>query len=305
MSNVYDTITTNIINAIEQGAGEFRMPWHRASTANGIPCNAVTGTEYKGSNILTLWATAGAKGYGSNRWATFKQWQSVGAQVRKGEKSATGIYFNMLERENEDTGEAKGKSKAIPFARPFHLFNAAQVDGYNSESVAPRQDLTETIRNADDVIAATRARITHEGSRAFYRPSTDEIYMPPRDAFIGTETSTATEAYYSTTLHELAHWTGHGSRLARDFTRSKRFGDEAYAGEELVAELGAAFLCARLGITNEPRADHAQYLAHWLKVLKGDSRAIVRAASDAQKAADFILATHKTDNEVEPLSVAA
>ena len=301
--NVYDTITTNIITAIEQGAGEFRMPWHRASTANGIPCNAVTGTEYKGSNILTLWATANARGFDSNKWATFKQWQSVGAQVRKGERSATGIYFNMLERESEDAGE--GKSKAIPFARPFHLFNAAQVDGYSTESAAPRQDLTETIRNADDVIAATRARITHEGSRAFYRLSTDEIYMPPRDAFIGTETSTATEAYYATTLHELTHWTGHGSRLARDFTRSKRFGDQAYAGEELVAELGAAFLCARLGITNEPRADHAQYLAHWLKVLKGDSRAIVRAASDAQKAADFILATHKTGNEVEPLSVAA
>jgi len=299
--NVYETITANIITAIEQGAGEFRMPWHRASTADGIPCNAVTGAQYQGSNILTLWVTAQAKNFNSNKWATFKQWQSIGAQVRKGEKSATGIYFNMFERENEETGE----SKAIPFARPFHLFNAAQVDGYDSGPVAPRQDLTETIRNADDVIAATSAKITHSGNRAFYRPSTDEIYMPPRNVFIGTDSSTATEAYYSTTLHELTHWTGHTSRLARDFTRSKRFGDEAYAGEELVAELGAAFLCATLGITNEPRADHAQYLAHWLKVLKADSRAIVRAASDAQKAVNFILATHKANNTSEPLSAAA
>lgn len=298
--NVYETITANIINAIEQGAGEFRMPWHRASTASGVPCNAVTGAQYKGSNVLILWVTARAKGYDSDKWATFKQWQSIGAQVRKGEKSATGIYFNMMEREDE-TGEAK----AIPFARPFHLFNAAQVDGYTSEQAAPRQDLTETIRNADEVIAATGAKITHSGDRAFYRPSTDEIYMPPRDAFIGTATSTATEAYYSTALHELAHWTGHQSRLARDFTRSKRFGDQAYAGEELVAELGAAFLCAQLGITNEPRADHAQYLAHWLKVLKADSRAIVRAASDAQKAADFILASHKASDTNKPLSIAA
>lgn len=298
--NVYETITANIINAIEQGAGEFRMPWHRASTASGVPCNAVTGVQYKGSNVLILWATAGAKGFDSNKWATFKQWQSIGAQVRKGEKSATGIYFNMMEREDE-TGEAK----AIPFARPFHLFNAAQVDGYTSEQAAPRQDLTETIRSADEVIAATGAKITHSGDRAFYRPSTDEVYMPPRNAFIGTATSTATEAYYSTALHELAHWTGHQSRLARDFTRSKRFGDQAYAGEELVAELGAAFLCAQLGITNEPRADHAQYLAHWLKVLKADSRAIVRAASDAQKAADFILASHKASDTNEPLSIAA
>lgn len=299
--NVYETITANIITAIEQGAGEFRMPWHRASTADGIPCNAVTGAQYQGSNILTLWVTAKAKNFDSNKWATFKQWQSIGAQVRKGEKSAIGIYFNMFERENEETGE----SKAIPFARPFHLFNAAQVDGYDSGPVAPRQDLTETIRSADDVIAATGAKITHSGSRAFYRPSTDEIYMPPRNVFIGTDSSTATETYYSTTLHELTHWTGHTSRLARDFTRSKRFGDEAYAGEELVAELGAAFLCAKLGITNEPRADHAQYLAHWLKVLKADSRAIVRAASDAQKAVNFILATHKASNTSEPLSAAA
>lgn len=299
MSNVYETVTANIINAIEQGAGEFRMPWHRASTADGIPCNASTGALYKGSNILTLWAASIGKGYNSNKWATFKQWQSIGAQVRKGEKATTGIYFNMFERENEETGE----SKAIPFARPFFLFNAEQVDGYTVPDTAPRQDLTETIRNADDVIAATKAKITHGGNRAFYRPSTDEIYLPPRDAFIGTETSTATETYYSTTLHELAHWTGHTSRLARDFTRSKRFGDKAYAGEELVAELGAAFLCAQLGITNAPRVDHAQYIAHWLEVLKADNRAIVRAASDAQKAADFILSTHKAN--AEPLPVAA
>lgn len=297
--NVYETITANIITAIEQGAGEFRMPWHRASTADGMPCNAVTGAQYQGSNILTLWVTAQAKKFDSNKWATFKQWQSIGAQVRKGEKSAIGIYFNMFERENEETGE----SKAIPFARPFHLFNAAQVDGYTAPNTTPRQDLTQTIQNADEVIAATGAKITHSGNSAFYRPSTDEIYMPPRDAFIGTKTSTATETYYSTTLHELTHWTGHTSRLARDFTRSKRFGDQAYAGEELVAELGAAFLCAQLGITNEPRADHAQYLAHWLKVLKADSRAIVRAASDAQKAANFILAPNKA--KAEPLAVAA
>lgn len=302
MSNVYETVTANIVAAIEAGAGEFRMPWHRASTAEGMPINALTGTEYRGSNIVTLWATAMGKGYGSNRWATLKQWNSLGARVRKGEKSATGIYFNITERENAETGEAEKSA----FARAFWLFNAEQVDGYEMPATAPRVDLTERIRNADDAIAATGARITHSGGRAFYRPSTDEIYLPPRDAFTGTETSTATEAYYSTALHELAHWSGHDSRLARDFSKSKRFGDHAYAGEELIAELGAAFLCARLGITNEPRADHAQYLAHWLQVLKGDSRAIVRAASDAQKAADFILGTHAAQTgNAEPLAVAA
>lgn len=300
--NVYETVTANIVAAIEAGAGEFKMPWHRASTAEGLPCNAATGTEYRGSNVLTLWAAAMGKGYGSNRWATFKQWAALGAQVRKGEKATVGIYYSVTEKENAETGET---SKAA-FARAFWLFNAEQVDGYTLPSAAPRVDLTERIQNADDTISATGAKITHSGSRAFYRPSTDEIYLPPRDAFIGTKTSTATEAYYSTALHELAHWTGHDSRLARDFSRSKRFGDQAYAGEELIAELGAAFLCTRLGIANTPRIDHAQYVAHWLEVMKGDSRAVIRAASDAQKAADFILGTHATQkSSAEPLAVAA
>lgn len=294
---IYDTITDSIVAAIEQGAGEFRMPWHRASTEAGTPHNALTGTNYRGSNVLTLWAAAMGKGYESTRWATYKQWAAMGAQVRKGEKATAGIYYSVTAREDAETGE----TKTARLGRAFFLFNAAQVDGYSTPDAAPRVDFTDRIRRADDAISATGAKITHSGSRAFYRSATDEIYLPPRDAFIGTETSTATEAYYSTALHELSHWTGHASRLARDFTRCKRFGDEAYAGEELIAELGAAFLCAQLGITNSPRADHAQYLAHWLKVLKNDSRAIVRAASDAQKAADYIFNAQKAD----PLSIAA
>ena len=294
-TNVYDTVTANIIAAIEAGAGQFKMPWHRASTSNDLPTNAATGASYSGSNILTLWVAGMAKGYTSNRWATYKQWAALGAQVRKGEKSTTGIYFTMLEREQAgatvpETGKA-GKAKLVPFARAFYLFNAEQVDGYTDSTTvtATLTDNTQPMLAADAAVAATGARITHSGSRAFYRPSTDEIYVPERAAFTGTATSTATESYYSTVLHELAHWTGHSSRLDRNFTRSTRFGDEAYAGEELVAELAAAFLCARLGITNAPRLDHAQYLQAWLKVLKADSRAIVRASSDAQKAADFIL----------------
>jgi antirestriction protein ArdC len=283
--NVYETVTANIIAAIENGAGEFRMPWHRATTADGMPSNAATGAEYRGSNVLTLWATAMGKGYASNKWATYKQWAAIGGQVRKGEKSAIGIYYNTLER-TDDSGDVS----KIPFARPFFVFNAEQVDGYSDATEPVTADQTAVIAAADSAIAATGAKITHSGSRAFYRPSTDDVYMPPREAFTGTDTSNATESYYSTLLHELAHWTGHDSRLSRDFSRSKRFGDESYAGEELIAELGAAFLCARLGITNTPRVDHAQYIASWLKVLKADNRAVIRAASDAQKAADYILA---------------
>lgn len=299
-TNVYETVTTNIVAAIESGAGEFQMPWHRASTSNDLPTNAATGASYSGSNILSLWVAGMAKGYASNRWATYKQWAELGAQVRKGEKSATGIYFTMLEREQAgaDTGK-DGKTKMVPFARAFHLFNAEQVDGYIDSTLtpAPSADQTRPMMSVDAAVAATGARITHAGSRAFYRPSTDEIYMPERAAFTGTDTSTATESYYSTLLHELTHWTGHDARLARNFAKSNRFGDEAYAGEELVAELGAAFLCARLGITNTPRADHARYLASWLKVLKGDAKAIVRAASDAQKAADYIMSAANVAEE--------
>lgn len=297
-NSVYETVTANIVAAIESGAGEFQMPWHRATTADGLPVNALTGAEYRGSNILSLWVAGMAKGYASNRWATYKQWAQLGAQVRKGEKSATGIFFQMIERKGATQPDTDKASKAgmVPFARAFHLFNAEQVDGYTVDA-SPRADITETLAGVDAAIAQTGARITHAGSRAFYRPSTDEIYMPERAAFTGTDTSTATESYYSTLLHELTHWTGHDARLARNFAKSNRFADEAYAGEELVAELGAAFLCARLGITNTPRADHARYLASWLKVLKGDAKAIVRAASDAQKAADYIMSAANVAEE--------
>jgi antirestriction protein ArdC len=298
--NVYETVTANIINAIEQGAGEFRMPWHRASTANDIPCNAITGAKYRGSNILTLWVAGMQHGYASNRWATYKQWAANGAQVRKGEKATAGIFYTITEHE-----DATGKTKATPFARAFYLFNAEQVDGETGEASAPREDLTQRIARADEVITATGAKITHAGSRAFYRHSTDEIYLPERAAFIGTETSSPTEAYYSTALHELTHWTGHESRLARGFAKFKKFGDEAYAVEELAAEMGAAFLCAQLGITNDPRPDHAQYLASWLRVLKSDSKAIIRAASEAQKACDYIMQASETGETRATLAVAA
>ena len=290
--NIYETVTENIINAIEQGAGEFRMPWHRASTANDLPSNASTGVNYRGSNILTLWAAGMGRGFVSNKWATYKQWAALGAQVQKGEKGTAAIFYSMTEFEDSKTGE----TKTAPFARAFYVFNADQVSGYTAEQTEPLLDKTQRIARADEVIAATGAQIEHGGSRAYYRPSTDTIQMPERAAFIGTDTSDPTECYYSTLVHELTHWTGHVSRLDRGFSNARRFGDEAYAAEELVAEMGAAFLCAQLGITNEPRPDHAKYLTSWLKVLKADSRAIVRAASDAQKAADFVLAKHKADD---------
>jgi len=287
-NTIYQTITDNILRQIEAGAGDFKMPWHRG-TATGLPVNAATGNEYNGSNVMVLWCAAMAKGYASNTWATYKQWQSLGAQVRKGEKSTTGIYFSTFEKEQD------GKITRLPFAKALTLFNADQVDGWIGAAPKDAIDITTRLDAVDTLVANLGVTVKHEGTRAFYHRTSDTVYMPMREAFTGTNTINATEAYYATLLHEIAHWTGAEKRLDR--TKGKTYGDEAYAYEELVAELAAAFLCCKLGVTNEPRADHAQYLASWLKVLKSDPRAITKASADAQRAADFIIGKEREEKE--------
>jgi len=295
MSKVYQTITDTIIRQIEAGAGKFEMPWHTKGSRGGsiYPVNAKTGTDYNGMNVITMWAAGKAKSYTSNVWATYRQWQELGAQVRKGEKSTHGIYWKEMSAasaagdDQQDTPARPGK-RLVGFG--FSVFCADQVDGWDGSrggKPVDRTDRTARLAHADAVIAGSGASITHEGIKAFYRPSTDQVHMPERWRFIGTATADATTCYYSTLLHELTHWTGHESRLNRE--RVKRFGDEAYAFEELIAEIGAAFACARLGIENEPRIDHAAYVQSWLKVLRNDPRAIITAASKAQKACDFIV----------------
>ncbi|AMA60135.1 hypothetical protein BCCGELA001_30490 [Bradyrhizobium sp. CCGE-LA001] len=191
------------------------------------------------------------------------------------------VFYKQVEVASDDEAETDGKTRA--YARATPVFNADQVDGLPQDVPAAP---VEQLGDVESFIARTRANIIHGGNRACFVPKLDEIHMPPRELFTGSATSTATEAYYSTLLHELTHWTGPAHRCNRDL--SGRFGTEAYAMEELVAELGAAFLCAELGIAVEPRADHAQYLAHWLKVLKADKRAIFTAASKAGEAAAFL-----------------
>jgi antirestriction protein ArdC len=173
-------------------------------------------------------------------------------------------------------------------ARASYVFNAAQVDGYQPDATAPEAAPIDPIAEADRLVAATGATIRIGGEEAYFAPKADYIAMPSQSRFTGTATSSATEGWYSTLLHELTHWSGHESRLAREF--GKRFGDDAYAMEELVAELGAAFLCGDLGITVEPRPDHADYIGHWLRILKGDRKAIFTAASAANKAAEYLRA---------------
>jgi antirestriction protein ArdC len=283
--DIHQHITNQIVAAIEAGAGEFRLPWHRAAGSIMRPVNVASKKPYQGVNILSLWAAGDAAGYQTGTWGTYKQWSEAGAQVRKGEKASYVVFYKEItvtpaEENSDDNGTRL-------FARATPVFAAEQVDGYSPPAPPePEGSPVEPIEAAEAFIAATGANIVHGGSRACYVPRTDNIHMPPPDMFFDTASSTAAEAYYSTKLHELTHWTGIESRCNRQF--GKRFGDDAYAMEELVAELGAAFLCADLGVTDTPHADHAQYLDNWLRVLKADKKAIFTAASKASEAAGFL-----------------
>ncbi len=296
--DVYERVTASIIAAIEAGAGTFEMPWHRSGN-RAKPVNAHTKKPYRGVNIVALWASAEIHGYHSGTWATYKQWKELGAQVRKGEKASLVVFYKEIEREATDGKTGETELQTYLMARASWVFSVEQVDGWE----APRpevRDPVEIVEHAERFVSRVGADIRHGGDRAYYVPSADHIQVPHRDRFSGTSTSSATESYYATLLHELTHWTGHKTRLNRDM--ANRFGDQAYAMEELVAELGAAFLCADLGVTNAPRSDHAAYIASWLQVLKSDKKAIFTAASKASQAAEYLTElqstrmTHATSN---------
>lgn len=283
--DVHQHITDQIVAAMEAGAGQWQMPWHRSAHALTRPKNIASGNAYRGINILSLWVAAEAQDFSSGMWGTYKQWHEKGAQVRKGEKSTVIVFYKELERAREDD---PSETETVLFARASRVFNAAQVDGFTlpEGDAMPTEDRIEPVAAAEAFVAATGARITIGGERAFYRPSEDMIGMPDRPRFTGTDTLSPTEGWYGTLLHELTHWSGAAHRLDRQL--SARFGDNAYAMEELIAELGAAFLCAELGIAATPRPDHAAYLAGWLKVLKADKKAVFTAASAASRAADYL-----------------
>ena len=288
-SDLHQTITGRIVAAIEAGAGHWSLPWRTAGRLYR-PTNIATGRRYNGINILALWAEAQLSGYSSPTWGTYRQWAAQGCQVRKGEKGSTIVFYKSITQDRDDQPGDDGtvndsSPSARLIARASIVFNADQVDSYAPplSSVAEPASIHTA---AEQFIAGTGAVIHHGGGRAFYDPRADQIRLPPRDSFIGSATSSPTETYYSTALHELVHWTGPKHRLDRDLTG--RFGNEAYAMEELVAELGAAFLCSDLQLSNEPRPDHAAYMASWLKVLKANPRAIFTAASKAAQASSYL-----------------
>ncbi|HYM33519.1 MAG TPA: zincin-like metallopeptidase domain-containing protein [Candidatus Cybelea sp.] len=283
--DLHRSITEKIIKAVEAGAGEYRMPWHHDGGARSRPINAASAKLYRGVNVVTLWCEAARRRYRSSYWATYRQWRDLGAQVQKGEKGALIVFYKKVEAPPaaDEKEEAKDHRKFV--ARASFVFNADQIDGCYLPP-PPARNLVTALEGADSFICAIKADIRHGCPMACYQPAGDYIEMPAREHFIGTPTSTPTESYYSTLLHELIHLSGAAHRLNRDL--STRFGDQAYAMEELVAELGAAFLCAELGIANDPRPDHAAYLAHWLRVFDRDAKALITAASKAAVAADYL-----------------
>ena len=241
---------------------------------------------YRGVNILSLWISALERGYDSGEWATLRQWNEKGARVRKGETASPIVFYREITvagEAAETSAEVQGELERVRFARGYWVFAAEQVDGYHAKALPPNP--IDRIVDAERYFAATGASIVVGGSQACYRRSSDTIHMPDEARFLDTDGRTRTEAWYAVLGHEATHWSGAPHRLNREF--GKRFGDNAYCFEEACAEIGAAFLCARLGIAIEPHPDHARYIQHWLKVMQADPRAIF-AAAKAQEAVAYL-----------------
>jgi antirestriction protein ArdC len=284
-SDIYTRITNRIIADLEQGVRPWMKPWNAEHAAgritrplrhNGIP--------YRGINVVMLWSASVTKGYACPLWLTFKQAIELGGNVRKGEKGELVVFANNITRTETDD-KSEETEREIPYMKGYTVFNAEQCEGLPAHYSAQANPLAlatmQRLDAADRFFAATGADIRHGGTRAFYAEGPDYVLMPPFETFRDAE------SYAATLAHELTHWTKHEKRLARNLGRV-RHGDEGYAREELVAELGAAFLSADIGITPEVREDHAAYIATWLAVLKMDKRFIFSAAAHAQRAADYL-----------------
>ena len=282
-------------DAYAAGRAPWVQPWGMAAVKAplAMPRNASTHRRYSGINVLILWGAVIERGFSSQSWLTFRQALGLGGNVRKGERGTTVVYADRFTPEDErrraeQTGEEPG---AIPFLKRFTVFNTDQCEGLPEEiaKVAPPPPPGLIEPQAEALIAATGADFRIGGARAFYSPTHDFVQVPPPQAYFEPIN------WHRTACHELAHWVGHPSRLARDLSGS--YGSKAYAREELIAEMAGAFVCASLGIV--PTVRHADYLGSWLEVLREDDRAIVRAASAASKAADYLLAFQP--DHVEPV----
>ncbi|CUX72327.1 MULTISPECIES: ArdC family protein [Agrobacterium] len=277
--DTYQRITDSIIAQLEAGTKPWIRPWRGTVARSAVPMRS-NGEAYRGINVIMLWLSSQLAGYDENTWMTYRQALEVGGQVRKGEQGTLVVKygtFNPKEQQGED-------DRSIPYLKGYTVFNVEQIDGLLDHFKSPAEETplqpVPVLESVETFLERTGAKITYGGKHACYRPGLDDIQMPDRDKFLS-------EVHlYSTALHEVGHWTGAKHRLDRDL--SGRFGSEAYAMEELVAELSAAFVCADLGVEHDPRDSTATYIESWLKVLKQDKRAIVTAAAKAQAVSDFL-----------------
>jgi antirestriction protein ArdC len=284
-AKIHAEITATIVAELEQGTAPWVKPWKNGLSGACMPLNAATSRPYRGVNVLSLWAATARGGYPLPRWLTFRQALALGGHVRKGEKGTPIVLVKQMRasedrNDHSDDDDQGAVRRHGTFLRYFWVFNVAQVEGLPPDlhALPPAEPEGKRQARAEAFLTAIGADVRHGGDRACYMPSLDCILLPPFAAFEGPG------HYYATRLHETGHWSGHPSRLGRDL--SGRFGSRAYAAEELVAELTAAFLCAELGI--EGRLRHAEYIGNWLELLRADSRAVFAAASKASEAADFL-----------------
>ena len=281
-STIYDDVTNSIIGQLENGAAPWIKPW--SATLKETDRNMVSQKAYRGVNRLILGCSGMANAFSMPVWASFKQWQSLGAMVKKGSKGTKIVFYSPVNTTDKVTGE----ESSYALLKSYAVFNIDQVEGITLDRPEALPDSVFVGHaDAETFMAKSGAVITHGGDSAFYMPSMDRIQLPRKESF------TDASSYYATALHELTHWTSHASRCDRDLSKGK-FGNSEYAFEELVAELGAAFLCQDLGIKGELR--HAGYIGHWLKALKNDSRAIFKASALAQKSSDYL---HNVSEAIE------
>jgi antirestriction protein ArdC len=282
-ADVYETITNQIIAMLEKGVRPWSRSWNGEDQFGMQRPLKHGGQPYRGINTLVLWMTAMGHGYRSPYWMTYDRAIEYGGHVRKGETSTKIVFYKTVVK-NEGTDEEN--RYGVP--RAFPVFNVDQIDDLPEKFALKQEPVVAAVKSAHERLPEVDAffdglnlKLKHGGNKAFYSPSQDRIQMPKFDDFQDAE------SYYLTLAHETIHWTRHEKRLDRSFGR-ERWGDEGYATEELVAELGAAYLGADLGIAAEPREDHASYIDNWLKVLRNDKRAIFTAASHAEKAVDYL-----------------
>lgn len=287
--DLYQEVTNSIIDALEEGVAPWVKPWSSGGSAfGGLPVNGSTGRPYTGINVLLLWAAQQRGGFASSAWYTFNQAKSLNGSVKKGSKGTMAVFFKPIKKGLKDEAgnpildpQGNQKEDTIPLIKHFNLFNAEQIEWPEEEAPAetPVDSSEVGYPEAQQVVDDSGAVVYHGGGKACYVPALDVIHMPEKGRF------ESEEAYYATLLHELAHWTGHSSRLDRLSEGKPSRSDYAY--EELIAEISASFLCAHTGVEGD--LQHANYIGSWLEKLRGDKKYVFRAASAAQKAADYLL----------------